>query len=95
MATEEAAVAWFTCESANPVRPTPPPNSKQLAWLYGYLTEFLAPCYEANGYDNPPAPTEAEFIADWPNQGWFPIVNDPSLAPDREAALNEACPPPA
>jgi len=95
METEEAALAWYSCESANPSRPTPPANAEQLAWLYGYLTEFLAPCYEANGYDIPPPPSESEFVAKWPNQGWYPIIDDPIPNRERDAALNSACPAPA
>lgn len=95
METEEAALTWYSCESANPSRPTPPANAEQLAWLYGYLTEFLAPCYEANGYDIPPPPSESEFVTKWPNQGWYPTIDDRIPNRERDAALSSACPAPA
>lgn len=70
--TEEQAIAAFVCESE---RPDPPlmPSDEILGYNYDYLTEFIVPCYEANGQANPPAPSRDEFIATWPNQNWFPI----------------------
>jgi hypothetical protein len=91
--TEAEAVSAYACQAAHPVKPTPPPSPEQLGYLYDYLVEFLAPCYEANGITNPPPPSREDFIAKWPNQGWAPTGAHAQLSTDEDAALDAACPP--
>ena len=68
-----------------------PPNEAQLGWIYDYFTEYYGPCFEANDIVVPPAPSRAEFIANWPNPGWFPSDDRAVADPERDAALAEAC----
>ncbi|KRC61203.1 hypothetical protein ASE14_09760 [Agromyces sp. Root81] len=92
--TVEEAIAAYSCRVAHPNKRTSgPPNAEQLGWIHDYLTEYYGPCLEANGIEVPPAPPRAEFVANWPNQGWFPSVGDHPMAMDAEwdAALAEAC----
>ena len=92
--TVEERIALYTCRVAHPERRTSgPPNAEQLGWIYDYLTEYSVPCYEANGIVVPPAPPREEFVANWPNQGWYPSVGDHPMAMDAEwdAALSKAC----
>ena len=92
--TVEQAIAAHSCRVAHPERRTSgPPNAEQLGWIYDYLTGYYVPCYEANDIVVPPAPPREEFVANWPNQGWFPMVGDHPLAMDAEwdAALSKAC----
>ena len=87
-------VAAYTCRVAHPdQRTSGPPNAEQLGWIYDYLTEYYAPCYAANDIVVPPAPSRDEFVANWPNQGWFPSVGNHPMAMDAEwdAALSKAC----
>jgi hypothetical protein len=64
-----------------------------LGYLYDYFTKFLVPCYEANGIENVPAPTRAEFVSLWPNQNWYPSMGDVPMGSEMENQLNAACPP--
>lgn len=92
--TVDQAVAAYSCRVAHPDRRTSgPPNAEQLGWIYDYLTEYYVPCFELNDIAVPPAPPRAEFVANWPNQGWFPSVGDHPMAMDPEwsAAISEAC----
>ena len=87
--TEQESIGMFLCH-AKITGPTQPPNDAQLGYIYDYLTEFLVPCYEANGIENPAPPTREEFIANWPNQNWFPMTG--LFGEDRDYAVNKACP---
>jgi hypothetical protein len=69
---EADTVAAFACQSMHPSEPFARPTDEMLGYNYDYLTQFIVPCYEANGMANPPAPSREEFIANWPNQNWFP-----------------------
>ncbi|MFC9557985.1 hypothetical protein [Agromyces sp. NPDC056965] len=92
--TVEQAIAAHSCRVAHPNKRTSgPPNAEQLGWIYDYLTEYYVPCFELNDIVVPPAPPRAEFVANWPNQGWFPSVGDHPMAMDQEwsAAVSEAC----
>ncbi|WP_157155937.1 MULTISPECIES: hypothetical protein [unclassified Diaminobutyricimonas] len=93
--TEANAVGVFVCREMHRGRPRGPSTEAELGWLYDYLTQFLAPCYEANNYEIPPPPARDEFIARWPNQGWWPSPPGMPLEPAEEIALNEACPGPS
>ncbi|WP_426516893.1 hypothetical protein ACPPVQ_19145 [Diaminobutyricibacter sp. McL0618] len=88
---KEAVGAWV-CSVEHPYQPSPPPTPQQLGYLYDYLTEFLVPCYEANGISEVPAPSRAEFIAKWPNQNWFPS-DGAGMDGAKAAAISKACPP--
>lgn len=88
---EKDAVASYSCMVAYPYRPSSPLTPEQVGWLYDYLTEFSVPCYRANGIDVAPAPSRAEFIANWPGQGWNP---GSEVTDDKIDAMNDACPPP-
>ena len=91
--TEAQAVAGYMCDVAHPVKIVAGfANEAELGWIYDYLTRFTVPCYEANGIENPPPPSREEWVANWPNPGWFPTTGDLPLEPEFEAALAEACP---
>lgn len=92
--TTEQAVAEFICRQENRSQPRAPINTPQLGWMYDYLTEFYVPCLAANGIDNPEPPSRADFIANWPNQGWFPSPGILPMGSDADEAIMEACPPP-
>jgi len=87
--TEQEAIDLFLCHSEF-TGATQPPNDAQLGYIYDYLTEFLVPCYEANGIENPAPPTREEFIANWPNQNWSPSTG--LFGEERDYAVNRACP---
>jgi len=87
--TQKGAIDIFVCNSLI-VGAYQPPNDAQLGYIYDYPTEFLVPCYEANGIENPAPPTREEFVANWPNQNWFPMTG--LFGDDREYAVNAACP---
>ncbi|PPI00065.1 hypothetical protein C5C95_05685 [Rathayibacter sp. AY1B7] len=89
--TEAESVAAFTCWSSYPTTPVVPMTSEQIDYLYSYLTEYLVPCYEANGIENPDAPSRTDFIDQWPNQGWFPSTSEAWLTDDEQEAIDEAC----
>ena len=92
--TVEEAIAAHSCRVAHPNKRTSgPPNAEQLGWIYDYLTEYYVPCFEANDIVVPTAPSRDEFVANWPNQGWFPSNGDHPMAMDAEwsAAISEAC----
>lgn len=90
---EKEAIGAWVCNVEHPYRPAPPLTPQQLGYLYDYLTEFLVPCYEANGVAEPPAPSRATFVATWPHQNWYP--SDGALMDgDKAAAITKACPPP-
>lgn len=88
---EKQAVGLYYCSVEHPGRPNPPPTPAQLSWMYDYFTRFLVPCYEANGISVPPAPSKQDFVAKWPNQGWFPSPGMTADA-DEDAAVERACP---
>lgn len=92
--SEAEAIAAFVCQAKNPVRPGAKPDARVLGWFYDYLTQFLAPCYAANGISNPPPPTREYFIFNYPNQGWWPSQGTMPMGTPEDEALNEACPPP-
>jgi hypothetical protein len=89
---EHQAIGLFICGAEHPGRPNSPMTPEQLGWSYDYFTEFLVPCYQANGIDVPPAPSREDFISKWPHQNWFP---SPGMGadPDKTAAIQKACPP--
>ena len=89
---EHQAIGLYFCTAEHPGRPTGPPTTEQLSWMYDYLTRFLVPCYEANGLSVPPAPSKQDFVTKWPNQNWFPSAGMTSN-PDKDAAIDRACPP--
>lgn len=90
--TTAQEVAAYTCRVAHPDKRTSgPPNAEQLGWIYDYLTEYYGPCLAENAIEVPPAPPRDEFVANWPNQGWFPSNTRPMPDPEWDAALSEAC----
>lgn len=89
--TEAEALSAFVCNAEHPSEPVPLPSDAQLGYVYDYLTRFLAPCYAANGITNPPPPSRQDFVAKWPNQGWFPSLGDLLPGPTEEA-IYTACP---
>ncbi|KQW05678.1 hypothetical protein ASC66_11980 [Leifsonia sp. Root4] len=89
---EAEAIAQYSCVTAHPTRIVwAGPNEAERGWFYDYLTEFSAPCLAANGIETEPPPTREEFIATWPNQGWYPAVG---MSADAawDASLEAACP---
>ncbi|MCU1407712.1 MAG: hypothetical protein JWQ43_4015 [Glaciihabitans sp.] len=86
------AVLRYTCLADNPYHPFNPPNDAQLGYIYDYLTEFMVPCFEANGISNPAPPSRADFIALWPNQQWFPSTGEMPMGTAEDTAIHEACP---
>ncbi len=93
ISNEEGAIGLYICQVEHPYPPTLPPTPEQLGWLYDYLTKFLVPCYQANGVTNPPPPSREEFVAKWPNQGWYPDDGG-GADPERIRVITEVCPPP-
>ncbi len=91
--TREESIASFSCQTAFRSAPSTPPSSDQLGYMYDYLTEFLVPCYAANGIANQPAPSRTQFVALWPNQGWFPTSGSALMGTELDTQLNAACPP--
>jgi len=92
--TEAEAVAEFVCRQQLRPRPRAPINQAQLGWMYDYLTEFYVPCLEANGIKNPAPPSRSDFIANYPNQNWFPSMGSAFMDNDLGEAIMDACPPP-
>jgi hypothetical protein len=90
--TVETSIAYYACEVSHPVRPSAEPSDAELGWAYDYLTRFVVPCYEANGIENEPAPPREEWVAVWPEYLWMPSTGDLPLDPERQAAIDEACP---
>lgn len=88
---EAETVATYACDAAHPPSPVAPPSPEILGYLYDYLTEFVVPCYEANGVANPEPPAREEFVARWPNQNWFPSLEG-GQAGTSDEAIEEACP---
>jgi hypothetical protein len=88
---EASAVAIYVCDAAYPRAQVAPPSPEILGYLYDYLTQFVIVCYEANGITNPPAPTREEFVTQWPNQNWFPMIESDAGTASSEA-INQACP---
>ncbi|GAA2031080.1 hypothetical protein GCM10009819_13660 [Agromyces tropicus] len=92
---EGQAVAAWSCRAAHPFEVVAPlANEAELGWIFDYLSRFLAPCYAANGLDNPPPPTREEWVSAWPGYLWYPTTGDRPLDPEFQAALDEACPNP-
>ncbi|SIN87183.1 hypothetical protein [Agromyces cerinus] len=90
--TVEEAIALYSCRVAHPEKRTSaPPNAEQLGWIYDYLTEYYGPCLAENAIDVAPAPPRDEFVAKWPEQGWFPSNDRAMYDPEWDAALEEAC----
>ncbi|MGH3703197.1 MAG: hypothetical protein ACRDT9_01080 [Agromyces sp.] len=90
--TQEAAIATFVCESTHPAPVFAPLTEEELGWVFDYLTEFLAPSYAANGIGSPAPPDRADFVAAWPQQGWFPSPDERFDDDEMHRALREACP---
>ena len=91
-ADEREAVAAYTCSAAHPSPPVAPMTTEQIDYLYGYLTQYLVPCWEANGVTTvPEAPGRADFVAQWPEQGWFPTLSGEFLTAEAERAIDEVC----
>ena len=90
--SEADAVAVYACLTSVMVTP-PPMNAAQIGYYYDYLTEFLAPCYAANGIDNAAAPSRETYIASWPATSWFPSLGD-LYGTSAAAPLIAACPKP-
>ena len=85
-------VSQFVCRATVVAMPTTW-NSAQIGYHYDYLTRFLAPCYAANGIENPPAPSREEYLAKWPNPGWAPSLGK-LVATTDAAPIVAACPGP-
>lgn len=94
---EADVIAAFACDTAHPTRITDPgPNAAELGWIYDYLTDFYAPCLEANGVEVPEPPGRDVWVETWPGYIWFPSAGDDPRFWEAEtgAALQEACPDP-
>lgn len=89
--TEKESIAWYTCLVRFPGIPRPLANDEQLGYIYDYWTGYVAPCLAERGANNPPPPSREEFVAQWPNQKWYPA---PAGAPGSEqfGIDGEACP---
>lgn len=83
-------LAKFVCQATVVMKPAPW-NAAQVRYHYDYLTRFLAPCYQANGIENPPAPSREDYIAKWPNPGWGVELGDAFTTPEA-APIVAACP---
>jgi len=89
--TEAEEVASFTCWAGYPTKPVAPMTAAQLDYLYSYLTEYLVPCYEANGITNEKAPSREDFVSQWPNQGWFPDTTSAALSDQEQQRIDSTC----
>ena len=89
--TEAEEVASFTCWAGYPTKPVAPMTTAQLDYLYSYLTEYLVPCYEANGITNAKAPSREDFVSQWPNQGWFPDTTSAALSDQEQRRIDSTC----
>lgn len=89
--TEAEEVASFTCWASYPTKPVAPMTTAQLDYLYSYLTEYLVPCYEANGITNEKAPSREDFVSQWPNQGWFPDTTSAALSDQEQQRIDSTC----
>ncbi|MFF2372316.1 hypothetical protein [Agromyces sp. NPDC058110] len=97
--TEAEAVEAFTCSQVHPTKITDSPaNDAELGWIYDYMVEFFAPCYEANGIDVPPPPGRDVWVETYPGYVWFPsYFDDPrfrDMTFELETAIRTACPDP-
>jgi hypothetical protein len=90
--SEAHYLARFTCRATVTLKPEPW-NAAQIGYHYDYLTEFLAPCYAANGLPSVQAPSRADYVANWPNPGWVPDIGDVFATP-AAAPIIAACPGP-
>jgi hypothetical protein len=83
---EGYTIGTYACDVRFPGRASPPENEAQLSYRYDYLTRFVVPCYEAHGAPVDPAPTRAEFIAqyqpDHAGTRWSPLPPNAGDAPD-------------
>jgi hypothetical protein len=94
---EADVIAGYACATAHPTKITSPgPNDAELGWIYDYLTNFYAPCLEANGIEVPEPPGRDVWVQTWPGYVWFPSAGDDQRfwEPEMDAALQEACPDP-
>ena len=92
VSSEAHYLAQFACRATVTLEPEPW-NAAQIGYHYDYLTEFLAPCYAANGLESAQAPSRAEYIANWPNPGWGPDMGEVFATP-AAAPIIAACPGP-
>ena len=72
----DSTIGSYACSVAYPASPGPQLSDEQSAYLYDYFVKFLVPCLEAEGQEISDAPSREAFIANWPNQGWFPVPDD-------------------
>lgn len=89
---EADAVGAYVCGESYRTKPRAQPSAEQISWVYDYLTEFLAPCYEHYGYEVPAPPDRQYFVENWPQQGWYPSPGIDSLDSPQWQELDEACP---
>ncbi len=92
LSTPEIAISWFECKVSYPEESHPGYSNEQVAYLYDYLTGFVVPCLEERGSEIDQAPSRETFVANWPNQGWFPAANNGELGSPENVAANLACP---
>jgi hypothetical protein len=92
---ESQAISAYECWAAYPSTPIAPMTTEQLDYLYSYLTQYLVPCYEANGVTVPEAPPRDDFVSNWPDQGWFPSTGEARITAEKDQAINETCVHPA
>lgn len=90
--TAPDGIAWYTCKARFPLEPEAAPTEDQLGYIYDYLVSFVVPCLEENGATNAAPPTREDFIAEWPNQGWFPYVTNAAPGSKESEKINSLCP---
>lgn len=75
--TAETATVLYTCYVRFPVEPHIRPPDRTIRFAWEYWTGFLAPCFEAHRIPQTAPPSEDEFFATYPRQGWGPAYPDP------------------
>jgi hypothetical protein len=92
---EDVAVATYSCAVQYPVDPVyqQPLNQEQLAYLYDYYVNQLAPWLEEQGYSTPNPPSEATFTDRYESgEPWTPYATIDAPSEDAWYELLRACP---
>lgn len=87
----------YTCSAMYPSHPQfdLPPSRESLGKQYDWNVAKLTPCYRAQGFPVPDPPTKQVWVANYPNDPWFPDQFIPSeVARDgaKRAELDRKCP---
>lgn len=87
----------YTCSAMYPSHPQfdLPLSTEALGRQYDWNVTKLAPCYRTQGFQVPDPPTKEVWVANYPNDPWFPDLFIPEeVARDdaKRAELDKKCP---